>query len=160
MSLVTSIGSDHAGFEMKNKVIEVLKNVFKIEVQDRGCYTNEASDYPDYAAMVAEDVSRGNADYGILICGSGIGVSIVANRFHGIRACNPITLDQVVLAREHNNINVICFGSRISSYEEIVEMLKAFFFIGFLGGKHNERLKKIKNLEDRLELINSKEKIY
>ena len=148
MNIKISIASDHAGFEIKEQVIKALSD--KFYMINRGCFSSEQVDYPDYAMRVANDISDKYADLGILICGSGIGVAIVANRFPGVRAVNPVIPEQVVLSREHNDANVICFGARLSSFEEIMVMLEKFLCTSFAGGRHCDRLEKIELIDENV----------
>lgn len=145
MNIKISIASDHAGFEIKERIIKALSDKFYII--NRGCFSVEQVDYPDYAMRVANDIFDKYADFGILICGSGVGVAIVANRFSGVRAVNPLIPEQVILSREHNDANVICFGSRLSSFEEIMAMLEKFLCTSFAGGRHLDRLEKIEFID-------------
>lgn len=141
MNLRISFASDHAGFEFKEKLIAHFISNFN--TVDRGAFSAEQSDYPDYAIHVVDDIKTCYSTYGVLICGTGIGMSIMANRFPEIRACNPITIDQTRLAREHNNANVICFGARLSTFDEMIQMLEVFFNTPFASGRHEERVKKL-----------------
>ena len=141
MNVKLSFGSDHAGFEVKEKLISMLSE--KFHLFNRGTTSKEQVDYPDYALRVVEDLISNYADFGVLICGTGIGISIMANRFPEIRACNPTSVKQVLLARQHNNANVICFGARLSTLEEITQMLDVFIETKFEGGRHEERIKKL-----------------
>jgi ribose 5-phosphate isomerase B len=137
-----AVGSDHAGFELKKEVVAwLIKNGH--ECNDVGPYTDESVDYPDYARKVAETVADGSADQGVLLCGTGIGVSIAANKVRGIRAalvCNP---EFATLARQHNNANVICFSARFSDMATIEKSLKNWFSADFEGGRHERRVNKI-----------------
>ena len=149
MILKISIASDHAGFEIKNRIIaefdgkecEFLKD--KFHFVDCGCYSEESTDYPDYAERVAVNIYNEVSKYGILVCGSGIGMAIAANRFPFIRAVNTINTIQVELSRQHNNANILCLGARISSFEEIKAMIVKFFSTEFLGLRHLDRVNKL-----------------
>lgn len=149
MILKVSIASDHAGFEIKNRIISEFdnKNIKGLKEQfhfvDCGCYSEESTDYPDYAERVAVNIYNEVSKYGILICGSGIGMTIAANRFPFIRAVNTVNLTQVELSRQHNNANILCLGARISTFEEIKFMIIKFFSTEFLGLRHLERVKKL-----------------
>lgn len=151
MNVKLSFASDHAGFEVKEKLISIFNN--KYYSINRGTTSAEQVDYPDYALRVVDDIISHYANFGILICGTGIGMSIMANRFSQIRACNPITIKQAILARQHNDANVICFGARLSSLTDIQEMLETFIHTKFEGGRHLDRVKKLcinsKNLMSR-----------
>ena len=149
MILKISIASDHAGFEVKNRIISEFDNKDFENLKDRfhfidcGCYSKESSDYPDYAERVAVNIYNEISKYGILICGSGIGMAIAANRFPFIRAVNTINLVQVELSRQHNNANILCLGARLSIFEEIKIMITTFFSTEFLGLRHLERVNKL-----------------
>lgn len=132
------IASDHAAFEEKNQVVESLNKEF--EVEDFGPTNSERCNYPDYATKVAKAVANEEGSYGVLLCGSGIGVSIVANKYQGIRAALVRTQEEAKLARGHNNANIICLGARINSIQEIKEMTKTFLSSPFEGGRHEERV--------------------
>ncbi|NTV99050.1 MAG: ribose 5-phosphate isomerase B [Chlorobiaceae bacterium] len=137
-----AVGSDHAGFELKKAVVAWLENNGH-ECNDMGPFTDESVDYPDYARKVAESVASGSADQGVLLCGTGIGVSIAANKVRGIRAalaCNP---EFATLARQHNNANIICFSARFSNLATIEKSLQNWFASDFEGGRHERRVNKI-----------------
>ncbi|NTW82328.1 MAG: ribose 5-phosphate isomerase B [Chlorobiaceae bacterium] len=137
-----AVGSDHAGFELKKTVIAWLeKNGYQYD--DMGPYNEESVDYPDYAHKVAFAVTEGKCEQGVLLCGTGIGVSIAANKVKGIRAalaCNP---EFATLARQHNNANIICFSARFSDATTIEKSLQNWFSSEFEGGRHERRVNKI-----------------
>lgn len=136
------IGADHAGFELK----EYLKTLLQQEgwqVEDKGTFSTESTDYPDYAHSVANAVADGKATAGILICGSGIGVSITANRHKGVRAALTWNEEVASLTRQHNNANVICLPARFISQEQAVNMIQTFLSTPFEGGRHERRVSKI-----------------
>jgi len=138
-----AVGSDHAGFEdppphYKPAVIEYLEGKGHTIV-DCGTDSGESVDSPDFAANVANAVRSGEADFGILICGTGIGVSIAANRRPGVRAACCATKEMVELAREHNNANVLCVGRRILELDEILEFIDTFLATPFSGGERHAR---------------------
>lgn len=142
-----AIGSDHAGFRLK----EVIKNyliTLNYSVEDFGTHSEERVDYPDFAFPVALNVVNGNFEVGILICGTGIGMSITANKVKGIRAslCNDLYTAHV--AKEHNNANVLCMGGRVVGEEVAKEIVRVWLGSKFEGGRHSERLLKIKEYED------------
>ena len=142
-----AVGSDHRGFEVKDRVIQLLK-ARGYELRDFGCYDVSPVDYPDIALKVAQEVSKGNFDLGILICGSGIGMSIVANKVKGIRAAlchNPRVAE---LARRHNNANILCLGAL--DVNELEEILDIFLLTPFGGGRHKVRVDKIRTIEDHI----------
>ena len=141
-----SIGSDHAGFELKETLAEHLRARGN-EVIDRGTHSNESVDYPDYAQDVARDVASGEAKFGVLVCGTGIGMTIVANKVRGIRAANCTSEDYARLAREHNDANVACFGARFTSAEDAQKWLDVFLSTPFAAGRHTRRRVKIELME-------------
>ena len=137
-----AIGSDHAGFAFKKTVIDWLEQN-GYEFNDMGPYNEESVDYPDYARKVGEAVAGGLCDSGVLLCGTGIGVSISANKVKGIRAavaCNP---EFATLARQHNNANIICFPARFTDKATIEKSLHNWFSTDFEGGRHQRRVNKI-----------------
>ena len=138
------IGSDHAGFEMKLKIIE-YKFKEKINFSDVGTFTRESVDYPDYGKLVAQKVDSGKFLVGILICGSGIGMSIVANRYKNVRAALCINENMAKLSRQHNDANIIVLGSRLISFEQAIKCLKGFLFTSFEKGRHTARVNKLNN---------------
>ncbi|MBT6325272.1 MAG: ribose 5-phosphate isomerase B [Bdellovibrionales bacterium] len=142
------IASDHAAFECKNELIDHLINQGH-KVKDLGPFNSERCNYPDYAKYVAEAVSK-NDTKGILLCGSGIGVSIVANRFAGIRAALCRSSEDAKLSREHNDSNIICFGARVSTLEAIKEMTDTWLATEFSQGRHSERIELFNNLGEKL----------
>jgi ribose 5-phosphate isomerase B len=136
------IGTDHAGFEVKPFVIEYLEKR-GIEVEDLGTYSNESVDYPDYAHKVAEAVKNNPGTMGILICGSGIGMSLAANKHKGIRAALCHDHYTASMARRHNDANILCFGARIVGKGEIESILEGWLNSEFEGGRHQRRVEKI-----------------
>lgn len=143
-----AIGSDHGGLDLKETVISVLREL-QVEVEDLGTYSKESCDYPDYAQKVAEGVASGTFEKGVLICGTGIGMSIAANKVSGIRAalCNEVYSAQ--MARAHNDANVLCMGARVVGSGVAAEIVKAFFTTGHEGGRHAGRVAKIRLLETK-----------
>lgn len=141
-----SIGSDHAGFEQKQALVDYLKGKGH-EVVDRGPANDDRVDYPDYAAPVARDVADGSADYGVLVCGTGIGMAMAADKVPGIRAANIITPEFAALCREHNDANLITLSGRFVSLEENERILDAFLSTDFAGGRHEGRVAKIMALD-------------
>jgi len=135
-----SIGSDHAGFELKEKVINKYSS---FEFNDCGTFSDNSVDYPDFGHKVANSILRGAADYGIVICGSGIGISIAANRNKGIRAALCTSTEHAKLSRLHNDANILALGSRLTNEEDIYNIIDIFFSTNFEGGRHGERIKKI-----------------
>lgn len=143
-----AIGCDHAGFKLKNFILDRLGN--KYEFIDLGTYSVDSTDYPDYAYRVAETVSNGEADLGILICGTGIGMSIAANKYPGIYAALVYSDEAASLAKRHNNANIICLGGRLVSFEDAVRWVEIWLGEEFEGGRHLRRINKIKSMEERL----------
>lgn len=144
--MTTAIGSDHAGFEYKEKLKKLLDELGE-PYHDFGTTSNASVDYPDYAHAVAESVSNGTYPRGILICGTGIGVAIVANKHKGVRAATSESVASTRLAREHNDANILCFGERITPWETAAEMVKVFLSTPFSGGeRHTRRVQKIHSL--------------
>ena len=139
-----AIGSDHAAYEMKEKVKLLLQSK-NIEVLDVGTHSADRADYPDYAKKVSHEVVAQNIQ-GILLCGSGIGVSIVANRFKGIRAALCRTPEDAEMSRKHNDANVLCLGARFNSESEVQKIIEAWFENSFEGGRHADRLNKFSDL--------------
>ncbi len=141
-----AIGADHRGLEFKKHVIGILDEM-GYHHQDFGAFTAESVDYPDIAKSVCEAVIKSGFDYGILICGTGIGMSIAANKFNGIRAALCCDAFSAQRARQHNNANVICLGAERGK-TGINDILKAFFNTQFEGGRHQRRLDKIRDVEN------------
>ena len=142
-----AMGADHAGFELKNHLGEILRRSGH-EVCDFGTNSAESTDYPDYAARVAKAVASGAAERGVLVCGSGVGMSIAANKVQGIRAAVGIQIEQVRLIRGHNDANVLTLGARFTDPETARELLQAFLDAPFEGGRHQRRIAKITRLEE------------
>jgi ribose 5-phosphate isomerase B len=143
------IGSDHAGYKLKDSLVEWLKSAAggHHQVRDVGCSGPDSVDYPDYAASVAQTVKKGAASRGILLCGTGIGMGMAANKIHGVRAAvtwNPTT---AALAAEHNDANVLCIPARFVGRKKAQAMIRAFLKTPFAGGRHTRRVRKINQLE-------------
>jgi len=137
------IGSDHAGFSLK----EALKESFGGMV-DAGTYSEDSVDYPDFAARVARAISSGEFERGILICGSGVGMSIVANKFPGVRAALCTDTDTARMSRMHNDANILVLAGRRTDVETATAIVKVWSNTEFEGGRHKRRLDKIKNIEE------------
>ena len=133
-----SIGCDHGGFNLKEQVVKYLQE--NHEVIDYGYHSLESCDYPVFAKKVASDVSNGECSYGILICTTGIGMSITANKFKNVRAALVTNIESAHLTRMHNNSNVICIGAKFTSYEDAVAYIEAFITEQFEGGRHQRRV--------------------
>ena len=140
-----ALGADHAGFEFKEKIKELLKSM-GLEFRDFGTFTPESTDYPDYGHKAAEAVSRGEADRGILVCGTGIGMSIVANKHSGVRAAAVESPAAAKFAREHNDANVLAIGARLLPWDRAQEIVRIFLTTAFEGGRHQRRVDKIHSL--------------
>jgi ribose 5-phosphate isomerase B len=138
-----AIGSDHAGWQAKEKIKAYLKPL-KHSVSDMGTHSEESVDYPDYAYKVARAVAQKKAAFGILVCGSGIGMCIAANKVKGIRAANCYDTLTASLARLHNNANVLCLGARLIPANKIKAIIKMWITTPFEGGRHERRVRKIK----------------
>ncbi len=136
------IGSDHAGFELKEEVKAFLLEQH-YEVVDKGCYSIERADYSDFGHLVAEAVATNNETLGIIICGSGVGISIAANRHMGIRAANAWNSEIATLARQHNDANILALPARFINLAEAKQIVVAFLTASFEGGRHLDRIKKI-----------------
>ena len=143
-----SIGCDHGGFDQKAQLLTWLKEQ-GFEVTDRGCYSADRVDYPDYAYPVAQDVACGAADFGILVCGTGIGMAIAANKVAGIRAANITSVDFAKLTRQHNDANILTLSGRFTSLDDNKAIVEAFLNTEFEGGRHVERIAKISKIEER-----------
>lgn len=141
-----ALASDHAGFEVKEKLKPLLKEL-GVEVEDFGTTSETSVDYPDYAKKVADAVAHGEAEQGILVCGSGIGMEISANKVDGIRAALAWNEETARLAREHNDANILAIGARTTPKEEIPNIIRAWFDAKFQGGRHIQRVEKIMELE-------------
>lgn len=141
-----AIGSDHGGYELKNHIIEHL-NKKGIEYRDFGCFDEKSVDYPDIAKTVGEVVARGECDSGILICGTGIGISMAANKVKGIRAALCSDVYSAKMTKEHNNANIICMGGRVIGRELAFMIVDAWLDAEFEGGRHQQRIDKIHQIE-------------
>jgi ribose 5-phosphate isomerase B len=141
-----ALGADHAGFELKEKIKRYLLEK-GIAVDDHGTNSPQSVDYPDYAFFVAEQVAAGKATYGILVCGSGIGMSIAANKVHGIRAAHVTSETEAQLSREHNDANVLALGGRVLQEDTACKIVDRWLSTQFAGGRHQERVDKIMAIE-------------
>lgn len=137
-----AIGCDHAGFIHKDALIKWLKKQ-KIEVHDWGTFSEDSVDYPDFAHPVAAEVENQQADFGVLLCGSGNGVAMTANKHAKIRAALCWTKELATLARQHNDANILCIPARFVTKKRALKMLNAFLKSPFEGGRHERRLQKI-----------------
>lgn len=141
-TLKLGIGSDHAGFEYKTELIEYLENL-GFSVKDFGTSGPDSVDYPDYVHPLASEIESGNLDFGVLICGSANGVCMTANKHQGIRAAIAWNDELAVLARQHNNANVLCLPARFVSLDAAKSMTNTFLSNDFEGGRHERRVSKI-----------------
>ncbi|WP_346877569.1 MULTISPECIES: ribose 5-phosphate isomerase B [unclassified Clostridium] len=143
-----AIGSDHGGLRLKKEVIKHLEKK-NIEVRDYGTYTEDSCDYPDFAEKVSEAVVAKEYDYGILICGTGIGISISANKIPGIRAALCSDTFSAHATREHNNANILAMGERVVGTGLALDIVDAFLGSTFEGGRHENRVNKIMEIEKK-----------
>lgn len=142
-----AIGCDHKGYEAKKAIIDYLK-AKEILVTDEGTYSEQSCDYPDYGYKVASKVGKGEVNFGILICYTGIGMSIVANKVKGVRASLVGSIEDAILTREHNNSNVLCLSAKNTSIELIIKIVDAYLNASFAGGRHQARVDKITKVEN------------
>ncbi len=145
--LKIAIGCDHKGYQVKNAIIDYLKKQ-QVMVQDEGTYSEESCDYPDYAYPVSLKVAKKEVDFGILICYTGIGMSIAANKVRGVRASLVGSVEDAILTREHNDSNVLCLSSKNTPIETALAIVKAYLEANFTGGRHQGRLDKIAKVEN------------
>jgi ribose 5-phosphate isomerase B len=141
-----AVGSDHAGFDLKERLKRFL-DALPVAYDDLGCPSSDPVDYPDIAAAVACKVADGTVDRGILICGTGIGMAIAANKIGGIRAAPACSAEAVALARRHNDLNVLALGARIMPDDDAFAFVRVFLDTPFDGGRHQRRVDKISALE-------------
>lgn len=137
-----AIGSDHAGYEYKTRIIQYLTDQ-GIEIKDFGTLSTESVDFPDFAHPTAAAVENAEVDFGILICGSGQGVNMTANKHQGVRSALCWNTDIARLTRQHNNANIIALPARFVAYEYAIEMIEVFLKTPFEGGRHEKRVEKI-----------------
>jgi ribose 5-phosphate isomerase B len=144
------LGADHGGFELKEYIKTFLKSQSQFAVNDLGTHSLDSVDYPIFGKAVAEAVARGEAQYGILVCGTGIGISIAANKVNGIRAA--LVYDELTakMSREHNNANVLCLGGRTTEPSKALKLVEIFLSTTFEGGRHQRRLDEIAAIESQL----------
>jgi ribose 5-phosphate isomerase B len=143
-----ALGADHAGFELKEKIKQhLLKN--GTQVHDLGTHSTESVDYPDYARAVGDEVAGRRADWGILVCGAGIGMSIAANKVAGIRAAHLHSEIEAQLSREHNDANVLALGARLLDHDLALIIVDRWLGTAFAGGRHAGRIEKISAIELR-----------
>ena len=140
------IGGDHAGFELKGSVINHLNNK-GFEVKDKGCFSKDNIDYPDFGHPVAVEVENNQNTLGIIICGSGNGINMTANKHQGIRSALCWEKEIAKLAREHNDANILALPARFINEKEAIEIVDVFFETQFEGGRHSRRVEKIKHVQ-------------
>jgi ribose 5-phosphate isomerase B len=143
--MIIALGSDHAGFIRKGEIADFLRSAGH-HIIDVGTFTADSVDYPDSAAAAARLVAGGTADFGVLCCGSGIGVSITANKIQGIRAANCVNEEMAELSRKHNNANVLTIGERLVDKYLAIRITQVFLMAQFEGGRHERRVEKIHSL--------------
>jgi ribose 5-phosphate isomerase B len=141
-----AIGADHAGFSLKEKLRQRLAGEGH-EMVDYGTTSDASCDYPDFAQPVARDVAQGRSDRGILVCSTGIGMAMAANKVDGVRAAPALNEDEVHLTREHNDANVLTIGAKYVDERQALELIRIFLDTAFAGGRHARRVAKIAQLE-------------
>lgn len=144
-----TIGSDHGAVALKDEVKLVLKEFDNIEIKDVGTFGTDSVDYPDIAEKVCADVVSGKADRGIVLCGTGLGISIAANKIKGIRCALCGDVYSARMSREHNNANVLAMGGRVTGFGPAGEIVRVWITTEFAGGRHERRVNKIMALEDK-----------
>ena len=142
-----AIGSDHAGFEAKEQAKQEIAEL-GFEVEDKGTNSLASVDYPDFGAAVGHAVANGEVERGVVICGSGIGISIAANKVHGVRAALCWNEETAKLARQHNDANVLCIGARFIEPALAARMIRVFMETEFDGGRHAQRVEKLTELDE------------
>jgi len=145
-----AVGTDHRGYSIRSKVIELVERLGH-EVEDLGTFSSDAVDYPDIASLVSRKVSRGEVDRGILVCGTGLGMCIAANKFHGVRAApchDDLTAE---MSRRHNDTNILCLSADLLGERLIDRMVELWLSTPFEGGRHAQRVEKIRELEQQVE---------
>jgi ribose 5-phosphate isomerase B len=146
MEMKIALGADHAGYLLKDRIRQYIADRGHLVI-DEGTNSSDSVDYPDYAAKVGEDVASGRAERGILVCGSGIGMAIAANKVPGIRAANISNEYEAQMSREHNNLNVLTLGARILDETGAKHIVQIWLDTPFSGGRHSGRLDKIHEIE-------------
>lgn len=144
-----AIGSDHGGYKLKEVIIKHLK-ASGVEYKDYGCFSEESVDYPVFAAKVSHDVADGSAEKGIIVCTTGLGVSMVANKVKGVRAAVCTNVHLAEMTRRHNDANVLCLGGAVVTEDEGIAIVDKFLSTSFEGGKHKRRVDMMKQVEDEI----------
>jgi ribose 5-phosphate isomerase B len=145
-----AIGADHAGFVLKQEIAETLRAAGHA-VTDKGTDSTASTDYPDYAEAVARDVASGAAERGILVCSTGVGMVMAANKVPGVRAALAVNPEEVQLTRQHNDANVLALGAKYTGAADANQFVKLFLETAFEGGRHQRRVDKISQLENQIE---------
>jgi len=140
-----SIGCDHAGFKSAEKIIEFLDDS-GYYIDNQGCYSSDSVDYPEFGHRVGEKVVSGDVEKGIVVCGSGIGISIAANKIKGIRAALCFTKDHAKMSRLHNDSNILALGARMDGGDDILDIVHVWLNTKFEGGRHQKRIEKIEKI--------------
>lgn len=143
-----AVGSDHAGLDLKQAVMKHLEDK-KIDFKDYGCYSRESCDYPDFGEAVAEAVVSGEYNLGIIVCGTGIGISIAANKVPGIRAAHCTDTFSARCSRQHNDANILALGERVTGAGLAIDIVDSFLEAKFEGGRHERRVNKITQIEKK-----------
>jgi ribose 5-phosphate isomerase B len=146
LAMKIALGADHAGFDLKEKIKHLLASR-GVQVSDQGTHSTDSVDYPDFARKVGEEVASEKSDFGILVCGSGIGMSIAANKVPGVRAANVTSEYEAQMSREHNNANVLALGARVLDEQRAFGIVKKWLETPFAGGRHARRIEKISQIE-------------
>ncbi len=143
-----ALAADHAGFRYKQRIKEFLEKDLSIECEDFGTFDEASCDYPDFAFAAASAVGTGACDRGILVCGSGIGMDIVANKVEGVRSALCVTVEMAELSRRHNDANVLSIGERLTDWATAEKMIRVWLSTQFEGGRHQRRVEKIHSLSN------------
>tara|TARA_Y100000590_G_scaffold359727_1_gene415680 strand:+ start:363 stop:794 length:432 start_codon:yes stop_codon:yes gene_type:complete len=138
-----AIGCDHAGYDLKEKIKEYLSEKQSFEILDIGTYSVDSVDYPSFGHKVGIEVVEKKVDSGIVICGSGIGISIAANKINGVRAALCTSEGHAEMSRKHNDANILALGSRMTKYEDVIKIVDVWFNTAFEGGRHLDRINKL-----------------
>ena len=138
-----AIGCDHAGYDLKEKIKEYLSEKQSFEILDIGAYSVDSVDYPSFGHKVGIEVVEKKVDSGIVICGSGIGISIAANKINGVRAALCTSEGHAEMSRKHNDANILALGSRMTKYEDVIKIVDVWFNTAFEGGRHLDRINKL-----------------
>ncbi len=141
-----ALASDHAGFHYKEKIKGLLEQELQLEYKDFGAYSDASCDYPDYAYVAAKAVGTGECDRGILVCGTGIGMDMVANKAQNVRSALCMTVEMAELSRKHNDANVLSFGARLLDWDTAEKIIHVWLSTPFEGGRHERRVQKIHSL--------------